>query len=161
MLIHRVELKHLKKHITNLKIDIVANPPCGVETFLLPILVYHLPCVANPPCGVETLLFLLPVLLFLLLLIHRVELKRSRTYKPTYRVKLLLIHRVELKPPPFPTPLHMICICGLLCLISLALALRLLKDNISTSMIYIIKILQMTEISTFPASILDKATEMI
>jgi len=45
----------------------------------------------------------------------------------------------------------------MLCLISLALALRLLKDNISTSMIYIIKILQMTEISTFPASILDKA----
>ncbi len=43
------------------------------------------------------------------------------------------------------------------CLISLALALRLLKDNISTSMIYVIKILQITEISTFPASILDKA----
>ncbi len=45
----------------------------------------------------------------------------------------------------------------LLCLISLALALRLLKDNISTSMIYIIKILQMTEIPIFSASILDKA----
>ncbi len=43
------------------------------------------------------------------------------------------------------------------CLISLALALRLLKYNTSTSMIYIIKILQMTEISTFFASILDKA----
>jgi len=49
----------------------------------------------------------------------------------------------------------------LLCLISLALALRLLKDNISISMIYIIKILQMTEISTFPASILDKASYML
>jgi len=49
----------------------------------------------------------------------------------------------------------------MLCLISLALALRLLKDNISTSMIYIIKILQMTEISTFPASILDKAVSIL
>ncbi len=45
----------------------------------------------------------------------------------------------------------------LLCLIFLALALRLLKNNSSTTMIYIIKILQMTEISTFSASILDKA----
>jgi len=45
----------------------------------------------------------------------------------------------------------------LLCLIFLALALRLLKDNSSITMIYIIKILQITEISTFSASILDKA----
>ncbi len=47
-----------------------------------------------------------------------------------------------------------------LCLIFLALALRLLKDNSSITMIYIIKILQITEISTFSESILDKAVEM-
>ncbi len=48
----------------------------------------------------------------------------------------------------------------MLCLISLVLALRLLRDNSLTSMIYVIKILQMTGISTFPANILDKAESL-
>ena len=77
----------------------VANPPCGVETIMLDGIERTINGVANPPCGVETHTNSfhkhqnnIP------LLIHRVELKLA-VYDENFneKVKRLLIHRVELK----------------------------------------------------------------
>lgn len=48
----------------------------------------------------------------------------------------------------------------MLCLMSLSFVFRLMKENNSISMVYIIKILYITEISTFPVSILDKVIKI-
>ena len=50
-----MELKPYLLKLKAIKVEGVANPPCGVETTMAWISVSSRPLrVANPPCGVET-----------------------------------------------------------------------------------------------------------
>ena len=79
---HRVELKEVPKPRRKPRYHQVPNAPCGVERRFCQGFRLRGIVVPNAPCGVESRAWILDTSGWMLFLMHRVELKESKTCKP-------------------------------------------------------------------------------